>query len=84
MKLAAADDPAWCGCATPTWRRGPTGTTGGPSEAADLAIGLGPVSRSLSWRRALDTPDESRAEYADAVPGWLEELFAASPLQPDS
>lgn len=53
-------------------------------EAADLAIGLGPVSRSLSWRRALDTADESRAEYADAVPGWLEELFAANPLQPDS
>ncbi|MEU8420134.1 aminoglycoside phosphotransferase family protein [Micromonospora sp. NPDC048835] len=53
-------------------------------EAADLAIGLGPVSRSLSWRRALDTVEESRAEYADAVPGWLEELFAASPLQPNS
>ncbi|MBG6068901.1 phosphotransferase [Micromonospora ureilytica] len=53
-------------------------------EAADLAIGLGPVSRSLSWRRALDTAEESRAEYADAVPGWLEELFAASPLQPNS
>ncbi|WFE51133.1 phosphotransferase [Micromonospora sp. WMMD1155] len=53
-------------------------------EAADLAIGLGPVGRSLSWRRALDTPDESRAEYANAVPGWLEELFAASPLQPTS
>ena len=53
-------------------------------EAADLAIALGPVSRSLSWRRALDTPEETRAEYADAVPGWLEELFAASPLQPNS
>ncbi|MEV4117285.1 aminoglycoside phosphotransferase family protein [Micromonospora sp. NPDC049645] len=53
-------------------------------EAADLAISLGPVSRSLSWRRALDTAEESRAEYADAVPGWLEELFAASPLQPNS
>ncbi|MEH0928480.1 aminoglycoside phosphotransferase family protein [Micromonospora sp. CPCC 205558] len=53
-------------------------------EAADLAIGLGPVSRSLSWRRALDTTEKSRAEYADAVPGWLEELFAASPLQPDA
>ncbi|MEU8164430.1 aminoglycoside phosphotransferase family protein [Micromonospora parva] len=51
-------------------------------EAADLAIALGPVSRSLSWRRALDTAAESRAEYAAAVPGWLEELFAASPLQP--
>ncbi|MGW1448484.1 aminoglycoside phosphotransferase family protein [Micromonospora sp. NPDC002411] len=53
-------------------------------EAADLAIELGPVSRSLSWRRALDTPGESRAEYADAVPGWLEELFAADPFQPES
>ncbi|MBB5478174.1 phosphotransferase [Micromonospora parathelypteridis] len=53
-------------------------------EAADLAINLGAVSRSLSWRRALDTAEESRAEYADAVPGWLEELFAASPLQPDT
>ncbi|MCG5453380.1 phosphotransferase [Micromonospora hortensis] len=53
-------------------------------EAADLAIALGPVSRSLSWRRALDTHEESRAEYAEAVPGWLEELFAASPLQPNS
>ncbi|MBQ1009829.1 aminoglycoside phosphotransferase family protein [Micromonospora sp. M51] len=51
-------------------------------EAADLAIALGPVSRSLSWRRALDTAAEPRAEYAAAVPGWLEELFAASPLQP--
>ncbi|MBM0275868.1 phosphotransferase family protein [Micromonospora tarensis] len=53
-------------------------------EAADLAINLGPVSRSLSWRRALDTAEESRAEYVDAVPGWLAELFAASPLDPNS
>ncbi|MFG1838193.1 aminoglycoside phosphotransferase family protein [Micromonospora sp. NPDC049175] len=52
-------------------------------EAVDLAINLGAVSRSLSWRRALDTVDASRAEYADAVPGWLAELFSASPLQPD-
>ncbi|TNH21865.1 aminoglycoside phosphotransferase family protein [Micromonospora orduensis] len=44
-------------------------------EAADLAIALGAVSRSLSWRRALDTADPARAEYADAVPGWLEELL---------
>ncbi|MBM0232829.1 phosphotransferase [Micromonospora sp. STR1_7] len=44
-------------------------------EAADLAISLGTVSRSLSWRRALDTADPARAEYADAVPGWLEELL---------
>ncbi|MEU8289040.1 aminoglycoside phosphotransferase family protein [Micromonospora sp. NPDC048905] len=53
-------------------------------EAADLAITLGPVSRSLSWRRALDTTEESRSEYAAAVPGWLSELFAASPIRPNS
>ncbi|MFF0368830.1 MULTISPECIES: aminoglycoside phosphotransferase family protein [unclassified Micromonospora] len=49
-------------------------------EAADLAMNLGAVSRSLSWRRALDTADPARAEYADAVPGWLGELFEPSPL----
>ncbi|MBQ0903609.1 phosphotransferase [Micromonospora sp. U21] len=43
-------------------------------EAADLAVSLGAVSRSLSWRRALDTADPARAEYAEAVPGWLAEL----------
>ncbi|MDG4761310.1 phosphotransferase [Micromonospora sp. WMMD710] len=48
-------------------------------EAADLAINLGPVSRSLSWRRALDTTDPARAEYAEAVPGWLEELLESEP-----
>ncbi|MEU4399820.1 aminoglycoside phosphotransferase family protein [Micromonospora orduensis] len=53
-------------------------------EAADLAIGLAPVSRALSWRRALDTVDESRTDYADAVPGWLEELFAGDPLRSDA
>ncbi|GAB3950327.1 aminoglycoside phosphotransferase family protein [Micromonospora vulcania] len=50
-------------------------------EAADLAMNLGAVSRSLSWRRALDTTDPARAEYAEAVPGWLAELFADNPLQ---
>ncbi|WP_433536214.1 aminoglycoside phosphotransferase family protein [Micromonospora sp. CA-249363] len=53
-------------------------------EAADLAMNLGAVSRSLSWRRALDTTDPARAEYAEAVPGWLAELFAATPIQPES
>ncbi|MFC4018630.1 aminoglycoside phosphotransferase family protein [Micromonospora sp. GCM10011542] len=48
-------------------------------EAAELAVGLGPVSRALSWRRALDTADPARAEYAEAVPGWLAELRAAEP-----
>ena len=84
--LAADDDPAlarlrdaylepWTDRydrADPAWRR--------PAWRSRVA----PVSRSLSWRRALDTADPSRAEYADAVPGWLQELFAASPLQPNS
>ena len=49
-------------------------------EAAELAMNLGAVSRSLSWRRALDTDDPARAEYAEAVPGWLTELFEPNPL----
>ncbi|WP_406077898.1 aminoglycoside phosphotransferase family protein [Micromonospora sp. NBC_00858] len=49
-------------------------------EAAGLAVSVGAVSRSLSWRRALDTPDPARAEYADAVPGWLEELLESDPV----
>ncbi|WP_410810722.1 aminoglycoside phosphotransferase family protein [Micromonospora sp. 067-2] len=44
-------------------------------EAAELAVSLGAVSRSLSWRRALDTSDPARTEYADAIHGWLAELL---------
>ncbi|WFE34382.1 aminoglycoside phosphotransferase family protein [Micromonospora sp. WMMD975] len=49
-------------------------------EAAALATTVTTVSRSLSWRRALPPADPARAEYAAAVPGWLEELFAPAPL----
>ncbi|MCM0674607.1 aminoglycoside phosphotransferase family protein [Micromonospora phytophila] len=48
-------------------------------ETATLAVDVTKVSRALSWRRALDTPDPARVEYAAAVPGWLEELFAPDP-----
>ncbi|MEV4491338.1 phosphotransferase [Micromonospora coxensis] len=48
-------------------------------EAAGVAMRVTVVSRSLSWRRALDTPDPARAEYAAAVPGWLGELFEPLP-----
>jgi hypothetical protein len=44
-------------------------------ESADLAVTVAKVSRALSWRRALETTDPARAEYAEAVPGWLGELF---------
>ncbi|MEH0984946.1 phosphotransferase [Micromonospora sp. CPCC 205556] len=51
-------------------------------EAVDLALPVTTVSRALSWRRALDTPDPARAGYAAAVPGWLEELLAPPPVTP--
>ena len=38
------------------------------------------VSRALSWRRALTTTDPARAEYAEAVPGWLGELSTPNPV----
>ncbi|TCB92693.1 aminoglycoside phosphotransferase family protein [Micromonospora zingiberis] len=46
---------------------------------AGVAAWVTVVSRSLSWRRALATADPTRAEYAAAVPGWLEELLADEP-----
>ncbi|MEU4378514.1 aminoglycoside phosphotransferase family protein [Micromonospora echinofusca] len=49
-------------------------------EAARLAVRVTRVSRALSWRRALQGADPTRAEYAAAVPGWLQELFAPDPV----
>ncbi|MER6593496.1 phosphotransferase [Micromonospora purpureochromogenes] len=49
-------------------------------EAAELAMRVTTVSRALSWQRALVTSDPARAEYAEAVPGWLGELFAPLPV----
>jgi hypothetical protein len=47
------------------------------SRAAALAAKVAMVGRSLSWQRALLLADPAeRAEYADAVPGWLAELLA--------
>lgn len=49
-------------------------------EAAGLAMTVATVSRSLSWRRALASLDPARAEYAEAVPGWLGEVFSTMPV----
>ncbi|WP_091445591.1 phosphotransferase [Micromonospora yangpuensis] len=49
-------------------------------KAAGLAVTTAKVGRALSWRRALRTDDPARGEYADAVPGWLAELFEPEPL----
>lgn len=47
-------------------------------RAYDLARPLAMVNRALTWRRALQTlaPD-AHGEYADAVPGWLQEFLQA-------
>jgi hypothetical protein len=45
-------------------------------EVADAAIRVSAVSRSLAWQRALVGADAAAlGEFADAVPGWLEELL---------
>lgn len=48
--------------------------------AADLAYALGMVCRALTWHRVI-APLEAplKAEYAEAVPGWLQDFLAAQP-----
>lgn len=42
----------------------------------DLARPLAMVNRALTWRQALLTlPPDQYGEYADAVPGWLQEFL---------
>ena len=44
-------------------------------RALQLAQPLTMVNRALTWRRALATlPPDQHGEYADAVPGWLQEM----------
>jgi hypothetical protein len=46
--------------------------------AADLAYTLGMVCRALTWHRILTSTDTAqRADYAAAVPGWLQEFLSA-------
>lgn len=43
-----------------------------------LAERITMVNRALTWRRALETvPPGEGGEYADAVPGWMQEYLAA-------
>jgi Phosphotransferase enzyme family len=45
--------------------------------ALDLALRVGPLTRALAWTRVLrGLPPPERAEWADHVPGWLEDLRA--------
>lgn len=52
---------------------------GAPEElrrVLDLARPLAMVNRALTWRQALRTlPPDQHGEYADAVPGWLQEVL---------
>lgn len=45
--------------------------------ASGLALRLGTLCRALTWHTVLAPLDsETRAPYADAVPGWLQEFLA--------
>jgi len=45
-------------------------------RAADAAVRIGMLHRSLTWRNAImSAPAEHTAEWADAVPGWLDEFL---------
>ncbi len=51
-------------------------------RALDLADHLAMVNRALTWRRALLTlPPDQQGEYADAVPGWLQEFLNSATSQ---
>ena len=45
-------------------------------EQCDLALALAPLQRALTWRRILGgVHPAERAEWADAVPGWVAEYL---------
>lgn len=46
-------------------------------RAADAAMRIGMLHRSLTWRNAImSAPAEHTAQWAEAVPGWLDEFVA--------
>ncbi len=46
--------------------------------AADAAVRIGMLHRSLTWRNAIiSAPAEHTAEWADTVPGWLDDFVGA-------
>jgi hypothetical protein len=49
----------------------------------ELARPLAMVNRALTWRQALQTlPPDQHGEYADAVPGWLQEVLGVVMYNP--
>ncbi len=54
------------------------GTLGELRAVFGVATRLAMINRALTWRLALATlPPGAAGEYADAVPGWLQEFLAA-------
>jgi hypothetical protein len=48
-------------------------------EALDLAYRLGMVNRALSWHESIGPlAPEDKEEYADSVPGWLQDYLQAT------
>jgi hypothetical protein len=48
-------------------------------EALDLAYRLGMVNRALSWHESMGPlAPEDKEEYADSVPGWLQDYLQAT------
>ena len=46
------------------------------AEAAKIAVRIGMLHRSLTWRNTIiSAPEESVSEYADSASGWLDELI---------
>jgi hypothetical protein len=65
LRLRDAYLDAWAGYGSPESLR----------AALDLALRIGPLTRALAWARVLeDLPRSAAAEYADYVPGWLDDL----------
>lgn len=81
----AADDPALlrvADAATEPWSD--LASTAERRRLVSLAVRTGPLTRALSWRRALEGADEaSRTEWGDGVDGWLLMLLDEDlPLHP--
>jgi hypothetical protein len=61
----------------------PFGSTAELRELCALALRVGPPARALSWRRILlGIHPAERAQWNDAVPGWMAEYLEPGPLDP--
>lgn len=53
-------------------------------KALSMAYRLGMVNRALSWHHGLASiPERYKADYADSVPGWLQDFLEAASTETD-